>query len=584
MNQGGRRYIPMRGLPGVVAMLAALSVLCTCIDDELSTGSEDTDTDAIGINFSIADYDVTTYTRALSESDMEAYAEPWSESPWLETTLSRLDFLVFKKSDDGYALAYHFYNASPSTDSEWKLTYTNNDSHTANYSYNIIDDTDSLYLIANYDLNVSNTNLAQDVTNDTLKTLAQLKAILVRYGDNETPHGARTNFYYSARLAGSDYTADGEKHTYTFALQRHMAKACIRIYYKGLDKTSYTQLDTFTKKNINLQAIQYTVAGRLTDDGVYPTSYTCSLSGTTSIETGWKTKDSIATTTYNTYTYTYTRNIDVESEEEGAEEETYYTDDNAGSAAVFYFYPNDWLNMNAVSNIKNEQPIFSDYRTYIQMNIKFTAYTNHTGIYEYEIPLNYLLPTDNDSQTYAAVEEAHTDTTYKDLYRIYANRIYNVNVYIQEQETGLVVGFNTGSVITDLDEGGTIDIDEDDITFIVASSEEEDDSDDIVEDADEGGSITTYYDIDDEEEESDDDDSSSGDDDSSGDGGSTGGTDTEEQVEIRTVAVQTEGPRKVYYLGRYTTSEGGSTGGDNTGGGTTGGENTTGGTTTGGAS
>ena len=432
-------------------------MLCACIDDELTVDSADDESETVSISCSIANFTVNSYsaTRATSEEDMEAYDEPWSESPWLETTLNRLDLFVFKytkdesSSDSIYSLAYHFYNPSPSADSEWRLTYTNTaNNSTVNYSYHIIDDTDSLYLIANYDFNVIDKNNAQNISNDTIVSLTKLKSLLVYYNtDNgETPYGPRSNFFYSAHLRGDDYSLSGKKHIYNFNLQRFMAKACIRIYYKALDSTSYTQLTKFSSKDIELKAMRYSKAGPVVDDGVYPISYSAKASGTKSASS-----DTLL------YSYTYTDIIGVDSMTT-ALDSIYYYDSSSGYCAVYYFYPNDWLDMNLVPSIREEQPIRSSRRTYISMDIIF-----NNRDYVYEIPLNYLLPTNNDDTAYSYPEYV-SDNSYKDLYRIYANRIYNVNVFIAEVDARLIVSVADDEVIEALDDGGTIEVDEGDLT------------------------------------------------------------------------------------------------------------------------
>ena len=472
-------------------------VLCACTDSELAdVDASANDDSGLLIDFSLANYTVNSSTRATSSEDMEAYSEPWSDSTWGETTLNRLDLFVFRPTTTDnvttYNLVYHFYNASPSTETTWKLTYTNDYSETTNYASSCIQDTDSLYLIANYAFTVVDKNLAENITNDPITTLTVLKNLTVGYIDNqETPHGPRKNFFYSAHLKGSDYTAGNTstQRTYSFKLQRFMAKACIRIYYREYEKTSYTQLTDFSDEDITLQAMQFTVKGPVTDDGVAPLSY----SSTTSTIT-----DSDGET-HTTATYTYTYNIDVFSDPSAPTSETYYNDESSGYCAVFYFYPNDWLDMNLVPYMYSGQPVISTRRTYIQMNVKFSYNTNSSATYQYEVPLNYLLPTDSDSKVYTYPEEM-TDDSYKDLYRIYANHVYNVNVYIAEQETGFKVYVST-------DSSGNADFVEDlteDSDYIILEEENiivETDGDSPVEDLEEDDDyIITIVGVDDEDD------------------------------------------------------------------------------------
>lgn len=111
----------------------------------------------------------------------------------------------------------------------------------------------------------------------------------------------------------------------------------------------------------------------------------------------------------------------VESLEEVTENTaTYYeTDDQL----VLYSYVNNWYDERVEDPLYGEIPIDETKQTYVLLRAPYPA--NSSNYYYYKVPVNFQLPEDNDAVT--------PDESYKDLYRLQRNYIYDITVTIDRE-------------------------------------------------------------------------------------------------------------------------------------------------------
>ena len=98
--------------------------------------------------------------------------------------------------------------------------------------------------------------------------------------------------------------------------------------------------------------------------------------------------------------------------------ETYYATDGQ---LVLYSYVNNWY-QTAEDELVGEIPINEEKQTYI---ILYAPYGDDGKKYYYKVPINYQLPEDNDAIT--------PDESYKDLYRLQRNYLYDITVTIDRK-------------------------------------------------------------------------------------------------------------------------------------------------------
>ena len=114
---------------------------------------------------------------------------------------------------------------------------------------------------------------------------------------------------------------------------------------------------------------------------------------------------------------------------EGADEEyelvntsstgNYYA---TGQQLVLYSYVNNWYQSKGEDELYGEIPIDEKKQTHI---ILLAPYGNDGKKYYYKVPVNYQLPDDNDATT--------PHPSYKDLYRLQRNHIYDITVTIDRE-------------------------------------------------------------------------------------------------------------------------------------------------------
>lgn len=98
--------------------------------------------------------------------------------------------------------------------------------------------------------------------------------------------------------------------------------------------------------------------------------------------------------------------------------ETYYATDGQ---LVLYSYVNNWY-QTAEDELVGEIPINEEKQTYI---ILYAPYGDDGKKYYYKVPVNYQLPEDND--------DINPDESYKNLYRLQRNYIYDITVTIDRE-------------------------------------------------------------------------------------------------------------------------------------------------------
>lgn len=365
------------------------------------------------------------------------------------TTIGETDTTVVYSYD--YAFKYHASTEYTSTD--WQLKYSDNGTIPATW----LEATDSVFIVAN---DVSNFSSCSDSASyatafDTPEKLRALSATYYNSSDDYA-YTTQTEIMMSGCVQAVNSTSNSniitdsddaygnpKKRTVKVPLTRACAKIRLHVWFKAEDADYYTTQKTFSDNNAQVRLIHYTTAGPLFENGTYNNT-----ADTTS-------------TLYSNSPQMYGGTLTVTSSNQsiygGTAGET--VDDYS---AVYYVFPNNWYDSS--KSMYEEAPINYDYWTHFLIAVTDTKAAMEYK-YEYSIPINYLLPEDNDA--------LNPDPSYIDLYNIYRNHVYNVNVYVQEQAEGYIVTLS----IEDLTEGTTIEISSDDDTSASVTIESLDTSD-----------------------------------------------------------------------------------------------------------
>lgn len=447
----------------VTAIAAALS-LCSCQKGEELSSTASTE-EGLFLKLSVGGYEASSSSTRADSGEETA----WSGSTWNETTVSTLYMFIFEEdssSSDGYKLKYsHKWTSSDSSDSgfldgtsSYQVMTTAEDGTTeAAAPYYFIEDDDIVYFIANTTIdNYSSASVSdlQALETDSIGTSTYPYGTSSSDDDSSdntsdddssdtttylTCRGPQSSFVMSRKMTGAETgltndTTDAygnvTRRTISIELQRCLAKLCLRIKYKGLEETSYSQLSSFSDKYIYLKCENFATKGAVTEDGTYETTayYTSSTdeSGATTLTTSG---DLASDGGYYT-----------------AGETLYDPDSSSDPRAVFYLYPNCWYDESLYSSLMTTAPIIDSRQTRLSMQITHAYGTVREKTYTYTIPTNPLLPDDNDSQS--------PDSSFVNLYKIQSNHVYNVTVYVQELETGFSVAVSTSGAIAQLSSGG----------------------------------------------------------------------------------------------------------------------------------
>lgn len=375
------------------AVMTASLLALACSDDDYGGGDMLSDSSSAGegvyIACGIADIASSAITRA------DATEAGWTDAVWNENGIATLSVYIYSQQEegsDGYALKYSGTTTSVNDGDKWKLYYSGGSA----LKPDDISATDSVFLIANYTVAEEEPDI-EDLWADTF-ALGKTR-------------GPQSSIVMSTRgIVDSLKSVSGDSLILGMTLERAIAKIALRIYYKRVGAESYEQLDSCVY-----------------DDGDSILFKLCNYAATGAVI---DTPDSVS----------------LQSEADYALSDTMYVEDG-DARAVFYVCPNCWLDTTKVSSMNTEEPIDTLRQTHLMMMIKDTGHGQKYE-YEYEIPVNYLLPEDNDAQ--------EPDASYVDLYNIYRNHVYNVSIYVEEEDGGFIVsvGNDDDLWIEDLTDSG----------------------------------------------------------------------------------------------------------------------------------
>lgn len=463
---------------------------------------------------------------------------------WDETYVYSVDILLFRaavseSSDTIYYLRYLQRAAeatSTSLDLSTSYTVAFTGGGTTTLSSSDIYDSDRIYIAANHSFSSSDTygNYAStdgtltltpassdlsysDASGDSYTKLSALSALTTNTLTTDYPRGPlgkylsgsakyRYPFEMCTFVDASKYSLEYDKYGvaqkkyYDVVLERAMAKLLIHVKYKEYDEDTGAAESTFTElltsyaygeeHDIRFRVCNYADKASLIPDGDYRPRVEYGTSGTA--------------TTYGTLTDEGT-STDTDDDNHKAADFVYCYTTTSGStmtvdstAAVFYFYPNSWVDSVALVStygLSNDQPIVSDRQTYVSMTVQHKQSDNRVTEYYYHIPVNYLLPVTNDIAGYGA---SHYDELAA-YYRIDRNTLYEVWVYITELDAGLSValsiGRGTADEIADLTDDASGSINLEPVAVITGSVTNDDDDDSLIDDLtdsdDDMGSNTT---------------------------------------------------------------------------------------------
>lgn len=354
-------------------------------------------------------------------------------------------------SHDSYKYSFKSYVYVTSADNSTLAVGTPlqlKDSNNEPLKGSLIADTDSIYIVANHDFsedsstfsvsssdgNSNSYTYSQLITNSLL-TIDHLKAEEADFSLSEGGQRKKQDsFVMEGRLIGSDVTVvrdpsdyGEETKTIEVSLKRALAKVCLRIKYKGIDDTSYTQISDFSDYGIALKLMHYASTASIVEEGEY-----------------FPTEDNYTTTLTNESDYS--SELIYYSSPTSSDSEDSTTDSDP--RAVFYICPNNWLDASKVSSMNTVEPIIEDMQTHLMMSVAPTHVGSTTYCY-YKVPINKLLPDDNDAVV--------PDASYKELYRVDRNHVYNVTVYVEELYNGFRITLDgtNSTIIKDLTESNT---------------------------------------------------------------------------------------------------------------------------------
>lgn len=320
----------------------------------------------------------------------------------------------------------------------------------------------TLYLVANW-----------EKYDDNITTLAGLQEALTTYnsGASLVPNKKQDSFFMDGKIVASisgdspNISTDADKKNYTFTepikLSRAVAKIRLAVFLEskaGSDPTIGRTLTDITKTSsvaykLHNYASQGTVVADNSDTYVRSTTSATSSNPLNTFDTELSGDgNDIQTETVTSNTISYNGSS--------------YTLSNY-NAAVFYVYPNDWIDPekcnsdHTLTNIRildpASLPILEDRRTYFTIEGKY----NDDEKYEYTVPVNYQIPTDNDKAVVA---------DYSDLYQLKRNYLYDVIAILDRQggSSGLYLAY----VASDWDVASTYSITDFKATLSKANTDE----------------------------------------------------------------------------------------------------------------
>lgn len=351
------------------ALLSAVGMLLSACTEDTSFVQSDED-EAGRV---ILSYSVTGNT--LSRAPEPGWNEGWNENE-----VDRLDLFLFRNQ----TLIKHYganiqetenKNANQNADEE--LNYHDWSIPASELSPNEIQSGDVVYLIANCSvvmLNGESKNLAE------ITSLTDLQAASI---GTLSCNKKQENFV----MTGT--TVVGEKVGNDVEIKVDLLRAAAKIRLSFSDASQSDWSD-----GIAYRLVQYTQSSALLQES---------------------DENYLSTVQLSTYP---SKNVEEESVDINTTE-NYYA---PNKQLVLYSYVNNWYQQKGEDELYGEIPIDENKQTYI---ILYAPYGNDGKKYYYKVPINYQLPEDNDAIT--------PDESYKDLYRLQRNYLYDITVTIDRK-------------------------------------------------------------------------------------------------------------------------------------------------------
>lgn len=351
------------------ALLSAVGMLLSACTEDTSFVQSDED-EAGRV---ILSYSVTGNT--LSRAPEPGWNEGWNENE-----VDRLDLFLFRNQ----TLIKHYganiqetenKNANQNADEE--LNYHDWSIPASELSPNEIQSGDVVYLIANCSvvmLNGESKNLAE------ITSLTDLQAASIGI---LSCNKKQENFV----MTGTTVVGEKVGNDVEIKVDLFRAAAKIRLSFSDASQSDWSD-------GIAYRLVQYTQSSALLQES-----------------------DETYLSTVQLSTYP-SKNVEEESVDINTTE-NYYA---PNKQLVLYSYVNNWYQQKGEDELYGEIPIDKNKQTYI---ILYAPYGNDGKKYYYKVPINYQLPEDNDAIT--------PDESYKDLYRLQRNYLYDITVTIDRK-------------------------------------------------------------------------------------------------------------------------------------------------------
>ena len=312
---------------------------------------------------------------SVTGNTLSRASEPGWNDGWNENEVDRLDLFIFRGEEfiDHYGenlqVTANQYDNEETNYHDWSIP-------ASELSPNDIQSGDNVYLIANCStvmLNGESKNLAE------ITSLTDLQAASI---GTLSCNKKQENFV----MTGT--TVVGEKVGNDVEIKVDLLRAAAKIRLSFSDASQSDWSD-----GIAYRLVQYTQSSALLQES-----------------------DETYLSTVQLSTYPL-KNADEELVNTSTTE-TYYATDGQ---LVLYSYVNNWY-QTAEDELVGEIPINEEKQTYI---ILYAPYGDDGKKYYYKVPVNYQLPEDND--------DINPDESYKDLYRLQRNYLYDITVTIDRK-------------------------------------------------------------------------------------------------------------------------------------------------------
>ncbi len=302
--------------------------------------------------------------------------EPGWNDGWNENEVDRLDLFIFRNGTfikhygEDLQVTANQNNNKETNYHDWKIP-------DSELSPNEVQQGDLVYLIANcptVTLNGASKSLNE------IKSLADLQAASI---GTLSCHEKQKTFV----MTGTATVEEKSGNDVVIKVDLYRAAAKIRISFSNESESDWSD-------GITYRFVQYTQSSALLQES-----------------------DETYLSTVQLSTYP-SKNVEEESVDINTTE-NYYA---PNKQLVLYSYVNNWYQQKGEDELYGEIPIDENKQTYI---ILYATYGNDGKKYYYKVPINYQLPEDNDAIT--------PDESYKDLYRLQRNYLYDITVTIDRK-------------------------------------------------------------------------------------------------------------------------------------------------------